>query len=905
MDDLWLLSLDSQACILVPTRSLQNDLHQRVQTAQLGAGNTVWPTPSVFTWADYLRDLWSANGEQISSATQLIEPQQSRLIWERIIQRTRRFQDQLMLLNVAQTARAVQRSWDLCHDWQIDISELKDSPVEDTRQFAKWCQQYQSMLLKRSFVDNSLLLTRLLSLISQRKLRSNFSSVYWYGFNSYTNAQMVWQAEGLKIKNTHRLIQRESSNVGVSYHSYESRHQEFLSVAQAARRALEQNPALKIQIVVPDLHACLTQFDSILTDVFYAGKPPQRLQNNDLVYRYSLGQSLLDWAPSRAAICLIRGLKSHISVADFGFLIRSQFIRATNDFSSELELLEAWLGRSRSSHINFRQLPDLLVRAGLDSNSIFSHFANQLAVYFLELDTKLDHAVKNNRFRTLEFSQWREQFQVWLALWGWSVGSQREPLSSVQYQLLEAWTALLKDFEDFGFVESKIGLGRALELLVRLARDRFFLPKASNSPILVCSIFDAIGSSADQCFVVGMHERFPAATRIDPFIANQLKQSESYPYATPLKHQQQAQKVIDSLISNSSHCHISYATQDERDADITLGVSSLFRRATFTPEPAIRSVAKPIVLEQFCDNVGPALPPNRCVTGGTSLFTDQSNCAFRAFAIHRLNCTAETKTEFGLDALDRGNFLHFLMERVWQALQSKSTLVNLIQGRKLDNFIDTAVASAVTAFEVRLNDSKARLLALEQPRLIRLLKIWLQLEADRPTDFIVVGTEEADEHSIGGITFWYKIDRVDQLDDGRTVVLDYKTGIVNRADMIGDRLKQPQLPLYVQALTAKKHEPPAGVAYAYVKQADCEFIELAETGIFDRTSHHATRYHQHWQESVTHWPQQLEQLANDYLNGDARVNPIDTSTCQYCDLHPFCRVRQLRSEKLMGLISDE
>ena len=89
----------------------------------------------------------------------------------------------------------------------------------------------------------------------------------------------------------------------------------------------------------------------------------------------------------------------------------------------------------------------------------------------------------------------------------------------------------------------------------------------------------------------------------------------------------------------------------------------------------------------------------------------------------------------------------------------------------------------------------------EKPRLQKLLKGWLELEAKRPEPFAVIEREEQRVGSIAGIKFNYIIDRLDMTDDGRTFVVDYKTGNVNRKDWTGEPIKSPQMPLYAVALS--------------------------------------------------------------------------------------------------------
>ncbi len=96
---------------------------------------------------------------------------------------------------------------------------------------------------------------------------------------------------------------------------------------------------------------------------------------------------------------------------------------------------------------------------------------------------------------------------------------------------------------------------------------------------------------------------------------------------------------------------------------------------------------------------------------------------------------------------------------------------------------------------MRTSRGSKRLLEIEAERLEERLLQWLEQEKQRP-DFTVIETEAAlKDARIGGIEMQCRIDRVDQVQEG-VVLLDYKTGPVDRNSCAGDRPDQPQLPAY-------------------------------------------------------------------------------------------------------------
>ena len=368
---------------------------------------------------------------------------------------------------------------------------------------------------------------------------------------------------------------------------------------------------------------------------------------------------------------------------------------------------------------------------------------------------------------------------------------------------------------------------------------------------------------------------------------------------------EQARQVITSLLATSSQAVISFATSNDLEPGLLRRGSVLFRKQQFESQAPTPINTQSAAWETFVDRAGLPLSKAGRVGSGIGLLTDQSNCAFRAYARHRLKCASEEEPEFGLDALERGSLIHALLESAWNELHTSAELTRLIDTGELDQFCTQIVSKTLSEFVPLLSPEKASLIALEHQRLTALLNEWLQHESKRPSDFAVVSTEEDGEHTLGNLSFRYKIDRVDLLDDGRSVVVDYKTGQISRSDLHGERLRQPQLAVYFDALSKQKNKAPAGVALAKVKAFECEFGELAETDIFRNETSYARKHAEQWESARVDWSSQLERLALAFEAGEADLNPIDAKTCLYCDLQALCRINQVSSQNLEGVQDDE
>jgi RecB family exonuclease len=159
---------------------------------------------------------------------------------------------------------------------------------------------------------------------------------------------------------------------------------------------------------------------------------------------------------------------------------------------------------------------------------------------------------------------------------------------------------------------------------------------------------------------------------------------------------------------------------------------------------------------------------------------------------------------------------------------------------------------------------------------------WLNEEKKRG-DFKVISIEDKRSIELGGLTLTTRLDRVDKLNDGQLIIIDYKTGVSSVDAMRGERPDEPQLPLYLVA-----SQPDAtAVVLAQVKTGRMKFKALAR----DSDLLPGVKADPEWKQLVVSWRTDLTRIAVSFSEGDARVNPKKhLYTCRNCDLKPFCRI---------------
>lgn len=870
-------------------------------------GQVVWETPNLFVWTDFQKLLWLSNREKLPdslSRRTAITPQQSLLLWTQVIEASRRKEQELTLLNVQQTAKAAQRSWRLMNDWRITPERIRLDHVADIAQFLLWLDDYQALLTKRNLIDEPLMLTSLCGLES---LAVEFKQLRWHSYDLITDTQVqinrILEQGGTRVS----IDGSNTTPKNIDYVVATDTASEIRQSLVAARRELENNPEHRINVVIPDLSLRLPQVREIAREVFYPSSSPLQVQQNKTAYRFSLGEPLAQWAAVEAALSLLSLLGNHCTVIDFSYLLRNQFTRLPSEHDLESDRFDQWLKQQRMRSFLFDQVADLYQRCLSDTetqdSSGFLEFLRELVLFRQQVQAKLTQAKESNGFAAFAFNEWVVVFQAWLDAWGWQTKSANMERNTVQHQLGERWSKLLEEFAAFSGVQKQAGLKRALELIKQLARDSMFLPKSVSSPILISSLLEAIGRKADSCFLTGMHQGFPPPPKNDAFIPARLLQGTGNPEASAQSSYQQADKVVQSLLSTADTARISYAMMSEQDRELHNEVSPLFRAHSFTVLQPPVCPAVEVPLENYVDVLGTPWPPTEATRGGSKIFENQSNCAFKAFATHQLGFERDEEAEFGLDALDRGNIVHHLLDLIWEKLGAQIVLLQKSES-EIDALVSSVVEQTLSDNSLLPNEDKFQLLQHERPRLTRLLKTWLAFEAKRPQRFSVIEREESRHGEFAGIKFKYIIDRLDMTDDGATFIIDYKTGMINRNDWLGERIKRPQMPLYAVALDQEKRNSVSGIAYAKIDQQQPEFVELAEANVF--RSHSITnRYAELWQENRPQWEAIFTDLAEQFLAGKAQVNPIEEATCTYCDLHAVCRVSQLRQASEQGSEDDQ
>jgi RecB family exonuclease len=259
--------------------------------------------------------------------------------------------------------------------------------------------------------------------------------------------------------------------------------------------------------------------------------------------------------------------------------------------------------------------------------------------------------------------------------------------------------------------------------------------------------------------------------------------------------------------------------------------------------------------------IDPAPPlQGRRIPGGARTLDSQSACPLIAFCEARLRVEPLEPVQRGIDGRLRGILLH----RVLELVQSRDA-ANL-----REQALDDGIAAAFVELLPRADATWQAQVAAEKRRIRRLFDDWLEAEARR-MPFGTLAVEQRTEIEIDGWQIGSRIDRIDRLDSGDLLLIDYKTGRRASSRWQAARLGDCQLPLYAQrpgpevaaiALTILNEE---GVSYRSAGRAADAFPGRRKPVAAED-----------WRIGIARWREQLLELIGEFAAGDTRI-PVDGS----------------------------
>jgi probable DNA repair protein len=884
MNEAVIVALQAGATLVTASQRLTRHLAATYGAAQQAQGAPVWEAPDILPWHQWLERAWQESFGLLDVDTPqlLLSDFQELTLWEEVI----RAADSEPLLQVPAAARSAREAWQLLHAWKLSILRSQETVSEDVTAFARWAKAYGQRCTSGNWLDSARLPDAVRNAIAAGRLAPPRSLII-AGFDELTPQQdellNAVRAAGVTVT----PLAPAEQTARIARVGYDDRRAEIHAAAAWARAALESGQT-RIGVVVPDLSV---QRASIVRLFDEALLPAALLPGADIVrpYNVSLGEPLAAWPVIHAALLMLEFGTGSLPVARLGTLLRSPFLAGATSEASARAQLDALLRQEGEETVSI----SALLRRTQTELARPQAAAPQL---YAQLRTWRD--VIPARSTRLAPSAWSEQFAALLKLAGWPGDG---PLDSESHQAVMAWRELLAAFAAQDVVSARLNYTEALATLRRMAGERVFQPQTPAAPVQVLGLLEASGLDFDSLWVMGLDdESWPPSPRPNPFLplvneASFTQRTRGLPHASAERELEFARRLTERLAASAGNVVFSHplnsGDEKRRASPLLQAFPELLPSDFPAPHPGLAShLFAARNLETLSDEQAPALAPGSAVKGGTRLFQYQAACPFRAFATLRLDARAPEEPEPGLDAKARGMLLHVALEVLWNTLGSHAALCAMAEDT-LMNAIGAAVHAALDDLaRDRSQTLTNRFRDIETKRLTRLLRLWLDEERAR-APFKVVSAEQKTTIKLGGLVVEGRMDRVDELDDGTRVILDYKSGKTSIKSWEGERPDEPQLPLY--AIDMRQRQPVAAALFAQLRAGELGFNGLAQRAGIAPKVKAAGDTEAVWQAQLDAWQTTLTTLAEAFRAGDARVDPKKfPQTCEHCGLQALCRVHE-------------
>ncbi len=870
--------LDTDAIFLTVNSRLARHL---LSTFDQQENNTdVHETPTVLplqTWLTQQFHLVNHTGKI------LLSDFQERCLWESLIESSTKNDE---LLQPAQTAQLIKQAWRFLTEWEVPLDTLTPFETQpEVQRLIQWIQLFQNHCDEKNWLSNVQLPDYL---INHQQAIILPKKIYLIGFDDITpNINKLLNE--LKTKCHIDRIEITKKNTTASQLSLADHDDELCTMAAWAKQLWTKNPNKQIACVVPELEKHRKQIHRVFTHTFCPENLLPSASHKIEPFNLSAGQSIDQHDMVKTALLLLRWSYQALPIKNCQYLLQSPYL-ALNDTEQNMGAqIDAKL---REKNLLFVKPNDLFeIIATLHAN-----YPN--TTWLTRLRNWTESLTENNQAKTP--SSWAQQFIAMLKTLKWP-GLQTQASNTFQY--LERFKKLLLEFSQLDLLFEKISIQQAVKLLNTLCKQTIFQPKSHKEPIQIMGVLEASGLTFDEVWVMGLHNGiWPPPTKPNPFIPFAIQQQYQMPHATAARELAFCKAVTGRLKTSADN--VIFSTPSHA-GDQPLLPTKLLGDLPILNKTALNLSSEKTnlktnteLLTNFIDSTAPPVDKTAEVRGGSQIFKLQATCPFKAFAGIRLNANPLATPHMGIDGATSGTLIHQILFLLWGKIKDQQTLHQLSH-EQLSQLIDQAIEEAASEFKTQIIKQKsAYFWQVEKTRLKNIISQWMLYETDRP-HFRVAQRETEIHITVNNLPLKLRIDRVDQLADGSYLLIDYKTGTNSVNHWFQERLSEPQLPLYAAFTQADNNTNYTGLAFAEIRTGNITFKGVvSETHAYaekpapgftpiNRTKNNLMLYQ--WEALREHWQVTLKQLASDFCNGVADVNPANAQACQFCELHSLCR----------------
>ncbi len=894
--------------ILCATPRLAQGIRWWCQQQAQQQGLSQWQAPQVYPLQDWLQQLTEqailcGRIAVAEAPAGMLSSTQEALLWEQAIQHCLRQHDHLDLLNTNGLASAAMEANRYLIEWNISLD--MDTASEETRQFMLWRQQFQALCKHSGYLESVRYQAWQLSQLQQGLLGLP-ARIALAGFDRINpHVQRLidsLQAAGVSITTLdNRVTAQQVQRTG-----FTEQMDEMRAAVYWAKQTWQANTQAKLAIVVPDLEAVRETLANLLDDTFHPDSLHPAQADMPRCYEFSLGTPLTRWPLVNTGLTLLRLAFQHAPVAqtELSALLADVYWSQALFEADARAALDAEMRRQLPLQVKMASFARFIARQQQAEHPIHSpallEDLNALLAAARQLPAKqLPSAWAQSLTKLLQATHWPGE----------------RSLSSHEYQCQQAFYKVMAQLAALDAWLGPVTASSAIQRLTQLCQAQIFQPQTVGQPKLtVMGMLEASAQPLDSVWVMGMNDHvWPPLSRTNALIPAELQRQAGTPNASSEVQIAFASQIHQRLLTTAKQVIFSYAQQE---GDRLLRISPLIQEL---PENAdgmahhdgVATLAETLASSQpdawqwLDDHQAPPVQEGEHVSGGTGLLRAQAICPAWAFYQYRLKARKLDTPHNGLDVMQRGDLIHRVMAEFWQ---QPRTDWQTCDAQILKSQLDMLATQVMAELNAECSQPFTEVFCqLEAERLSKLALTWLlEVERERRQAFAVSLVEETFKPLIEGIQVKLVIDRVDTLDDGRLVVIDYKTGSMpDTKNWASDTITEPQLPIYAAFILQEAEI--AAVCFGKLRLTDAGFAGVAaEEDIVPGVkafNHEKNKLFDpaafpDWPSILQHWRTRIMQTAQALKAGEAAVLFEAEQALDYCDVLPLLRLpeRQLQFE---------
>ena len=841
-----------------------------------------WETPQILTLSVWLKNAWQETWPE----KHLLSGIQSDFLWEKIIHEDRQIKN-LSVLHKKAIAAQAKKAYALINEYKIPLLKTNFQETLETLSFYKWAKCFESHIGQWGAIDNSQLMDYVCKSIDKGEIKLPYK-IHLKGFdNKYPQLQNLLNSMKRKGAQTEIpdifLSESEALKTHITVQKYTDKTQEAITCARWIRK--NYKPGKRFGVIAPNLK----NYRSILNRELAAELCPSSIypeNKKELPFNISLGSSLSQITPINLILDLLTTPSCTISAGTFYSIIKYPVFKLENKATISIE---TELRKQRKFTIDINNFP-----LQLDTKNApqLSNLINAWKCWILDINKYLPN-------------KWAEKISFFLKRVNWP--DKEEKLTDQENHIFESWKNCLDQLASLNKILGPINRIEALKNLTSITEKCFFPEKNRDHLIQVVQLNEALGMEFDHVWVMGCHfEALPPSPEPNTFIPFEFRKSHQIPNSSAKWELENSEQQLEKISTSSKNIIFSYPLQDKDNSLEPSPLIKIYPQTNSLVLPSARikdQITNSITLQKINEEPHLLLTEDERIRfgrgqfkGGANLLENQACCPFQAFSRFRLHAIKQEIPDTDFDPMLRGILIHRILELFWRKVKTRENLVRLHETGQLDKQLGNIVKQAMENFSNSLPD-QTEFLKLEESRNIKLVLEWLVKFEMKRENFTVLEPEKKETVNLNGLSLTLRMDRIDETDEQRQILIDYKTGEANPSEWIKERILCPQLPLYANFIS------PTAVYFAQTKKGKMGLKGIKES--LENTENPSIQFvgfnkpakflelveKPTWKSLLDLWKKQIKILASEFLEGRISIDPAKKqNTCRICDLSPVCRI---------------